>query len=431
MTRGKRLGIDHVERRPGDAAVVECGDQRVLVDQRAPRDVHEMGTRFDRGQRLGVEEVIRLRRSPAPRSPRGPIRRADRAVNAPARCRGEASARRGGGSRAPACRRPAPAAPPRRRSRRRPPGRRSSRRAAPAWRCSSRSGGSSIHSSGRCLTNASMVASTNSEIASALGTARARDGAIAERVELDAVDAGAEEMDPTGGRRDQTAQLLAAAPEGHDDLGAHGRRVVERHHRLGLGHHTAEHREHRVAPATEAGDDRRRRCVERGCRRRFRRVRHQTAGGVVSNTPAASSRSISASVEPEELGRDGARVFTEVGGGADVGADHEVATERGAVEHQAPHSRLIDRHREPPGDVVRVGGHLRARQHGHGGHPLRLARGRNLVLRSRPSSNRGCRRRPRRHGCGAPRPWPGCRPSPIRAIPSPRPGPPSRSRRGR
>ena len=39
---GQRLGLDHVERGPGHAPVVERPQQRVLVDQRTPGHVDQV-----------------------------------------------------------------------------------------------------------------------------------------------------------------------------------------------------------------------------------------------------------------------------------------------------------------------------------------------------------------------------------------------------
>ena len=55
----RRLGVRDVERRAGDAPLVQGGDERRLVDDRAARRVHEdRGGLHDR-QRRGVDEVVR------------------------------------------------------------------------------------------------------------------------------------------------------------------------------------------------------------------------------------------------------------------------------------------------------------------------------------------------------------------------------------
>ena len=51
-------------------------------------------------------------------------------------------------------------------------------------------------------------------------------------------------------------------------------------------------------------------------------------------------------VEPEQLGGDRARVLTDRGRAPHVGPDHEVAVERGAVEHHLAEDLLVDPDRE-------------------------------------------------------------------------------------
>ena len=59
---GQRLGVDGVERRHRDPAVVERDAQRVLVDERAARDVHEVHARLHLREHVGVDEMLRLAR---------------------------------------------------------------------------------------------------------------------------------------------------------------------------------------------------------------------------------------------------------------------------------------------------------------------------------------------------------------------------------
>jgi hypothetical protein len=53
----QRFGVDGVERRGGHRAVVEGSPQRILVDQAAPGDVHEVDARLHLRQRTRVDQV--------------------------------------------------------------------------------------------------------------------------------------------------------------------------------------------------------------------------------------------------------------------------------------------------------------------------------------------------------------------------------------
>ena len=58
----ERFGVDGVEGRHRDRAVVERGEQRVLVDERAARDVHEVHALLHPCERRGVEQPLRAMR---------------------------------------------------------------------------------------------------------------------------------------------------------------------------------------------------------------------------------------------------------------------------------------------------------------------------------------------------------------------------------
>ena len=57
MAGRQRLRVDGVERRHRDRAVVEGDPQRVLVDQRAARDVHDVRPLAHQRERVGVDEM--------------------------------------------------------------------------------------------------------------------------------------------------------------------------------------------------------------------------------------------------------------------------------------------------------------------------------------------------------------------------------------
>jgi hypothetical protein len=56
------LASGDVEHRPAELAPVERRHQRRLVDQRAPRHVHQQRARLGRGQEPLVDEMVRLGR---------------------------------------------------------------------------------------------------------------------------------------------------------------------------------------------------------------------------------------------------------------------------------------------------------------------------------------------------------------------------------
>ena len=104
----QRLGVDGVERRHRDRAVVERDAQRVLVDERAPRDVDEVHARLHQRERVGIEQCARALRSPARRARRGRRRAASSSSGAhDLDARAPGSARRCAASPARACRTPA------------------------------------------------------------------------------------------------------------------------------------------------------------------------------------------------------------------------------------------------------------------------------------------------------------------------------------
>lgn len=61
MARWQGFGIGDIERRPTDAAVVECFEQGLLVYQAAARDIHQVQARLGAAQGLAVDQVSGLR----------------------------------------------------------------------------------------------------------------------------------------------------------------------------------------------------------------------------------------------------------------------------------------------------------------------------------------------------------------------------------
>src|SRR5215211_3825362 len=60
---GQRFDLEHVERRPGEMAALKRLDERRLIDHGTPSYVDEVGTPFDSGYRLRVEQPLRLGRA--------------------------------------------------------------------------------------------------------------------------------------------------------------------------------------------------------------------------------------------------------------------------------------------------------------------------------------------------------------------------------
>ncbi len=141
VTRGERLGIDGVERRHRDGAVVERNPQRVLVDERTTRDVDEMRARFHLGERGRVEQMARAARSRARPARPGRLPATARRVCGRSRPRRPDSARRCAAARARASRTPGHGSRPRPRSRRAPRVRASNLPPGRAWVSGSSSAG--------------------------------------------------------------------------------------------------------------------------------------------------------------------------------------------------------------------------------------------------------------------------------------------------
>ena len=58
MVDGQRLGVDRIERRRRDRAVVEGGPQGVLIDEPPAGDVHQVDARLHGREGVGADEVV-------------------------------------------------------------------------------------------------------------------------------------------------------------------------------------------------------------------------------------------------------------------------------------------------------------------------------------------------------------------------------------